>query len=90
MDAGEALGIEGGGQILDGFPKHEGLVPHVQARIVVCGFDPFDLPDRDEAILGPVGDQEPLRGFSALRCRSPQFFEEVCELGLSGERRLRG
>jgi len=91
VDADEFFGIEGDGELLDGFANEEAFGADVKAGVVVGGFDPFDVGGGDEGVFAAVVDEEAF-GIGGLFCRgrNVEGFENCLELLVRGERGFGG
>ena len=90
MHADEFAGVEGVGELLDGFAEHELPGADVEAGVVVSCFYPFDFVDVDEGVFGPVGYDEAFGVFGPFGFRSVERGEDGLELFVGDERGLRG
>jgi hypothetical protein len=90
VHADEFAGVEGVGELLDGFAEHELSCADVEAGVVVGCFDPFDVVHVDEGVFGAVGDDEAPGIFGTFGFGGVEGGQDGLELFVRDERGLRG
>ncbi len=55
VDTNELTRVQRLRKLFDCLAKHQALRTHVQARVIIGGFNPFDIVHVDYGIFGPVG-----------------------------------